>query len=267
MPISESSLSTERIKELIVDNELKNIGIITYTLTDSTNTQARALAEKEPTLERAVIIAEEQTAGRGRMTRSFSSERGGLYISFLLRPRSSLSDTSLITAASAVKICEAIDRTAGVNTQIKWVNDLILDGKKLGGILTEGKLRSEGNGLEYLVLGVGINVHKRSFPDLGDNIPTTLEDQTGKAADLNLLSARLIESFFSEESTETLMEKYRQRCTVLGKRVTVKPILGEPYPATALTVNEDGTLLVLTEDGEKKSLVSAEVSLSLKQSE
>ena len=126
---------------------------------DSTNTEAKrqAMAGAPDGL---VIVSEEQTGGRGRRGRSFQSPKGkGLYLTALLRPRLDPSQVADITAWVAVAVCDGIEAACGVRPQIKWTNDLVLNGKKLCGILTELGLESESNDLDYLITGIGINVN------------------------------------------------------------------------------------------------------------
>ena len=128
---------------------------------DSTNTECKrqAMAGAEEGL---VVIADEQTGGRGRLGRSFQSPKGcGLYLSALLRPRLEPAQVTDFTAWVAVAVCDGIEAACGVRPQIKWTNDIILGGKKLVGILTELGLESESNALEYLVPGIGINANHR----------------------------------------------------------------------------------------------------------
>ena len=126
--------------------------------TDSTNTRIRVLAE-DGAPEGTVVVAAAQTAGRGRSGKSFLSPAGtGLYMSILLRPALTMGDSLLITTAAAVAVSRAIERVAGCEAKIKWVNDVYVDEKKVCGILTEGALDLENGGLRYAILGIGINI-------------------------------------------------------------------------------------------------------------
>ena len=153
-------LSKERITE-----ELHSLGILPpkivfYEETDSTSTRAKKYAESTSEKETVVVIANSQTAGRGRMGRSFVSERGaGIYISILSYPREGGFDATRVTAEWAVKLCHAIESVCDCKIDVKWVNDLYLGGKKLAGILTEGKMESEGK-IAYQIVGMGINIYK-----------------------------------------------------------------------------------------------------------
>ena len=230
-----------------------------YPLTDSTNRRARELAAAGPIDKPAVLLAQEQTAGRGRLGRSFLSERGGLYISFLYFPRGCAGETVGITAEAAVKLSRAIDSSCGIQTGIKWVNDIYLNGKKIAGILTEGEFDESGK-LRYYIVGMGINVYK--IEDFSSKIPiaTTLEDEIKFAPDINKLCAEIIKEMLSDEEGDTLLE-YRERSVTLGERVTV--MAADPYEARAIEILDDYSLLVEQEDGTRISVNSGEVSTSI----
>lgn len=157
-------MSRERMQERIVAEQLTGcrLGnrILCLDRIDSTNTECKRQAMAGAP-EGLAVIAEEQTAGRGRAGRSFQSPRdGGLYLSVLMRPRLALSQVSDMTAWVAVAVCDAVEAVCGLRPQIKWTNDLILNGKKLCGVLTELGLTRD-NGLDYLVTGIGINVNQQ----------------------------------------------------------------------------------------------------------
>lgn len=231
----------------------------------STNTALCSLA-REGAPHGTVLIAASQSAGRGRRGRSFFSPDGtGLYISVLLRPMIAAERAVRITTAAAVAAADAIADTVGAEAQIKWVNDLFLEGKKVAGILTESALGTDGN-LAYAVLGIGINVAPPAggFPaeiaDIaGAILPVPIED--GRAR----LAASFLTHFFRRyeeiaDDVPAYMEEYRRRCFVIGQRVEV--IRGEErYCATALCVDDDAGLVVRRDDGTKETLSSGEISV------
>lgn len=255
-----SSLA-EQIRNQITDKNLKNIKIFAYGVTDSTNTRAREYAESEGCDMPAVFIADGQTAGRGRRGRTFDSAAGGgLYISFLFRPEEQGLDAAAITVRAAVDTCLALEERAGLTAEIKWVNDIFVGGKKLAGILTEGRFDAERGAFEYAVCGIGINLNKREFPeDLGP-IVTTVEDETGTRPDRASLAARLIERFFLENPV-SVIEEYKRRSCVLGKDISVRRISGETFSAKAVDITDGGALVVVHKNGEKEELISAQVSV------
>ena len=234
-----------------------------YEMTDSTNTRAREYAKLYGADEPSVFIAEGQSAGRGRRGRTFDSQKGaGLYISFLFRPRGAAADAVRITAKAAVALSRAIERVCGLSVGIKWVNDIFADGKKLAGILTEGEIDSEG-GFRYAVCGIGVNLLSREFPDGLSDIVTTLEDCIGKKPDREKLIEALTEEFFAERAEAEIMQEYRERSVVIGRRVNVRRISGGSFSAFVIGITDDGALLVRTDGGGQEALISAEVSLSI----
>lgn len=255
-------LSEKQIYAQIVNEDLHNIRIFTYDMTDSTNTRAREYAKCGSVELPCVFIAGGQYAGRGRRGRAFDSERGaGLYISFLFKPEGDAPDLTSVTARAAVKVCRAIESVCDISLGIKWVNDVFVNEKKLAGILTEGEFDSERGGFAYLICGIGINLLNRAFPDEISDIATSVEKETGYLPDVNLLAARLICEFFSDDEPCAVMEEYRRRSTVIGKRVEVRRISGETFFAKADTITDSGALAVRRDDGAVEELVSAEVSI------
>ena len=242
----------------------KDVQIITYDTIDSTNTQAKMYAESGDG-ERAVFIASEQTAGRGRLGRSFISEAGkGLYLSILLSGGFEPDFAVSLTTYMAVVASRVLEDVAGMSPRIKWVNDLYSGGKKLAGILTEGKGKDEGV-LSYAVIGIGINLLKQDFPEDVKNIATTVEDECGRVVDVNLLTARITKEFFDgldRVGTKELAEEYRSRCFLIGCDVTViKPT--ESYPATVKDINDKCELIITLDDGTEEILSTGEVSVRL----
>lgn len=237
--------------------------IFKYDITDSTNIRAREYAKSENPTFPAAFIADGQSDGRGRRGRSFDSERGaGLYISLLFKPRGVALDAVRITLRAAVALCRALSRTSGLEAEIKWVNDILVGGKKLAGILTEGEINSRGE-FEYAVCGVGVNLASRTFPPELADIVTTVEDNTGAAPDRDILAKAFIEEFFSEIGEAEIMEEYRRRSAVIGKRVEVRRLTGERFFARAVEITDSGELVVEDDAGNRQSLISAEVSLKL----
>ncbi|MGM9520963.1 MAG: biotin--[acetyl-CoA-carboxylase] ligase [Oscillospiraceae bacterium] len=230
---------------------------------DSTNTWLKARAEGLS--EWYAVIAGTQNAGRGRLGRSFFSPPGtGLYISVLLRPRLPASEASLITTAAAVAVCRAVEECSGVKAGIKWVNDVLIGGKKICGILTEASFDIESGGMSYAVLGVGINVYE---PDGG--FPEEIRDIAGAVFPQHhggmrsRLAAAFLKSFYhiySSLETRGFVEEYRARSILIGRPVTViKP--GSKAPAVAEDIDGDCRLTVRYPDGSCETLSSGEVSV------
>ena len=231
---------------------------------DSTNTELkrRALAGA-PSL--TVLVADEQTAGRGRMGRSFFSPRGsGLYMSILLRPVS-LTDVGILTTMTAVSVARALSRL-GLETGIKWVNDVIADGKKLCGILTEG---GTYEGEPFAIIGIGINIKKTAFPEEITHIATSIEQISNTVPHKNDIINNILDEIYhlanlDETWQKEAMDEYRRRSVVLGKAIRVHPFHGDPFDAEAVAIEDDGTLTVRPLDPQNSSLLhlsSAEVSI------
>jgi len=236
-----------------------------YDSIDSTNTYAKQLA-KEGAVHGTVIVAGEQTGGRGRLGRSFSSQKGmGVYLSVILRPNCTADQLMHLTCAAGLAGRNAVERVSGALPEIKWPNDLILGEKKLGGILTE--LGFRGNVVDYAIVGIGINCcqRKEDFPKELQTIATSLAEQTGKAFSPARLAALLTEELCKMDTLlfdhkAELLAQYRLACSTFGKEITV--IQGEQKRyATALDIDPDGGLVVKFSDGTKKIVNSGEVSV------
>ncbi len=214
--------------------------------------------------EGTVLAAHTQTAGRGRSGRSFYSPPGtGIYFSVLLRPTLPAAHSLLITAAAAVAVADALEKR-GLAPGIKWVNDVFLNGRKVCGILTEAALSLETGGLEYAVLGIGL--------DLAPNprLPAELTDVVGHIypappppEETAALVADVLSGFwklYEDLRPQRFLEAYRRRCFVLGKPVTFQTPAG-PVTATAEDVDEDFALLARASDGTRHRLRAGEVSI------
>lgn len=234
---------------------------------DSTNTYLKKRAA-EGAPEGTVVIANAQTAGRGRMGRSFASAPGlGIYLSMLLRPSTEAECVQSLTAGTAVAVCRAVERVCGVAPGIKWINDLFLKGKKICGILCESSLKDEK--AEYVVLGIGLNVITRpqDFPEELRGTAGSLYSQTGTVFERGrLISAMISELSAMYEAWKTdpraLLDDYRRRCIVLGKTVEVSPVTGGVFTAAAEEISDDFGLVLRLPDGSTSTVHSGEVSIS-----
>jgi len=231
----------------------------------STNTLLREMAAKG-TPEGYVLVAEEQTSGKGRHGRSFHSPaRHGVYFSLLLRPGLRASDAAMITSAAAVAAARAIEEVVGVRVGIKWVNDLFADSKKVCGILTEAAFDMESGSIESAVLGIGINVTRpeTGFPPELEDIATQLADRTfGADGERNRLIAATLDNFWEIYTSRgrEFMDEYRARSIVLGQDIYVLSG-GEQTLAHALEIDDDCGLVVRYENGATATLSSGEVSI------
>ena len=217
----------------------------------STNTYLAALARGGEKHGR-VVLAEAQSAGRGRLGRSFFSPSGsGIYMSILLRPRHL--DAGRLTTLAAVVVADAIERVCGIKVGIKWVNDLVFDGKKLCGILAEGVAT------EFAVLGIGINVRQSALPSELVGIATSLQEILGVAPSRNRLVAEILEGFAKADVEGTAhMDEYRRRSLTLGKTVRIVTT-GESV--FVLAIEDDGSLVAQDEQGNLRRILSGEVSV------
>ena len=237
-----------------------------YDTIDSTNTRAKELA-KGGAPAGTVLIAGSQTGGRGRLGRSFSSPAGmGVYLSVILRPSCKAEHLMHLTCATAVAACNAVEKATGILPGVKWINDLVCGKKKLGGILTEMSVNSDGF-VDWAVVGIGINCcqKKSDFPPELQDIATSLLLQTGKPCSPALLAARLTESLCEMDKLllsqkQQLMDTYRRHCVTLSKKILVMQGEESAY-AKALDLDEDGGLLVRFADGTEKVVTSGEVSI------
>ncbi|MEK3793553.1 biotin--[acetyl-CoA-carboxylase] ligase [Paenibacillus sp. FSL R7-0204] len=234
----------------------------------STNELVKALASGGEA-EGKVILSEEQTAGRGRKGRPFFSPAGtGIYMSILLRPRLSAADATLLTTSAAVAVALAIESVSGLSTQIKWVNDVFMNGKKVCGILTEASLSLESEWLDYAVLGIGINVTLPSggFPAELSGVATSIYEAGNPEGDLrNRLTAEVLNRFmgYYEQLKERLfLPDYRQRMMSLGETVMVVKEHQE-QAATAVDIDNDCRLKVRYPNGGEEYLSSGEVRILL----
>ena len=231
-----------------------NFKITELEATDSTNNEIKKLAESGGE-EGTVIIARSQTGGKGSHGRSFLSPQGGLYMSLLLRPKS----TGHITAMAAVAGVRALYLVCGADAGIKWTNDIYLGGKKLAGILTEGAFGEDGN-LKYAVLGIGINIGHIDFGKELEGKAASLED-FGFYPDRRELASAFLHEFDRLYTRKAdWLPCYREKSVVLGKKVTVSTY-NESYNATASEIDNNGYLIVTKENGEKFTLISGEVSV------
>ena len=235
--------------------------------TDSTNKQLKLLAEQGAP-EWSVLLAEHQTAGKGRLDRSFLSPPGsGIYMSFLLRPAKSapslpVTESVLLTVCAASAVYEAVKSVTGKETAIKWVNDLYYKNKKVCGILAEAVAREAGN---CAVLGLGVNLTNK-LPDELSDIAASLFDTCGVEVSPDRLLGEILDELSDFESADyrKSLDEYRHRCIILGKNIDVIPHSGEKYAAKAIDILPDGALLVKrATDGEMIRVFSGEVSTRL----
>lgn len=249
---------------------------------DSTNKEAKRLAIGEPD-DVHLIVANQQTEGRGRLGRSFYSPADtGVYMSFIFRPSFTIDKAPLATCAAAVAVTKAIRTVTGKQCQIKWVNDVYYNDKKICGILTEGVTGIESRKLDYIIIGIGINCHPA---DLAAKAGSNAGD-LGGGLTRNQLVAKIADELLpliSKMDPDDFMPYYSEHSLVLGKKIRIfkggfdgaspeeaeepaasegaKTALKNGALATAVKITKDGGLVVAYEDGRKETLTSGEISI------
>jgi BirA family biotin operon repressor/biotin-[acetyl-CoA-carboxylase] ligase len=214
----------------------------------STNDVAKRHA-KDGEAEGLVVIAKRQTQGRGRQGREWTSPEGGLYLSILLRPSLEPKDLTRLTVFSAVPVAMAIEKVTGLSTELKWPNDIQIEGRKVAGLLVEGS--SQQGKIAYVVLGIGINVNIAA-KELGVDGATSLSEETGHTIDQKKLLDEVLrelrshyEQFLKGEYPE---DEYVRRSSILGHQI--EAVVGrEVMRGKALYLAPDGALVIKSEEG------------------
>lgn len=258
-------LTSQEIDEYL---NTKYIGrnIIHFDTIDSTNTKAKELAAQGE-IDGTLIISEEQTLGRGRLGRQWCSPKyKGVWMSIILKPNIDPLNASNITLIAAAAVHEAL-KTFNITTQIKWPNDIILNNKKLCGILTE--MNSELNQINYIILGIGVNVNisKEEFPEELKNIATSIFAETKEMFSRKELVASILNHFeaFYEEFIENknlsfIIDICRKNSILLGKEIQLYN-RGKLITGKAIDIDESGLLVIEHKDGSIEKIISGEVSM------
>jgi BirA family biotin operon repressor/biotin-[acetyl-CoA-carboxylase] ligase len=221
-----------------------------YDVVDSTNSMAKKMAS-----EGTVVVAARQEDGKGRLDRKWLSPEGGLWFSVVLRPAINPAEASMVTLMAGVAVSEAL-REYGVNTEIKWPNDILIGGKKVCGILTE--MRTGNGKVDFVVLGIGINVNLdiEELPEPVRESATSLKAETGRELDREVLLQNLLAGIGStyeilrSGKKHEILEQWRKRSSTLGRSVRIET-LKETVEGMALDVDDDGVLILETKDGNR----------------
>lgn len=253
-----------------------------YKTLESTNLTLKKMAV-DGALVGTAIISEEQTKGRGRMGRSFfSPAKSGIYMSILLKPTLDISQSILITTAASVAVCRAIKKTLNQTAQIKWVNDIYLNNKKICGILTEAITDFESGQIQHIILGIGVNFSTavEDFPEELSNVAGSLH---ASGITRNELAAEIYNQVLSinlDLEGREFLEDYKAHSLVLGKEIRIYNAGTAPQGnqldldnkdsipfvcATAIDIDNDGGLVVKYDDGRISSLNSGEITIRLKE--
>ena len=266
-------LSEQQItQELIQQHHPIDWNIQTMESTTSTNDLAKLYANQNSTTP-AIFISEEQTAGRGRLGRKFvSPSKTGLYISLCLFPTIALEDLSLITCATAAACVETLEELTGKSLNIKWVNDLFYQDKKVGGILTEVISDFESQQVQALIVGMGINLidSPQSFPEelhsiVGSIFPSKTE-YDNSSFNRNHFIAQFLEKwtfYYQNLSKRDFIESYKEHSNVIGKFVNIFEG-NQTYSAYAKDIDENGHLIIEKEDNSLHTLSYGEISIRTK---
>lgn len=254
-------MTKDLLNEKVLNRSLKqeNCQIPTLVLEEcaSTNTLARQMAINSPN-ESALIVAHRQTGGRGRMGRSFHSPaETGIYFSILFPQKGNLSDALGITCAASVAAMRAILDTTGIQTQIKWVNDLLRDEKKVCGILTEAVTLGDHTSL---IVGIGVNLRPMEFPTELSHIAGSLNQADLPRADLIAKITANLLPFLQNTSDNSWLEDYRRHSCILGKEI-LRIENGIAKPCIAREIDHRGRLAVEYSDGSAEILQSGEISI------
>ena len=236
-----------------------------FDATDSTNVQARRLAEAHAP-HGTLVVSDRQDGGKGRRGRSWASPSGvGIWMSLILRPEIAPSSASMLTLAAALAVREGIREETGLSPLIKWPNDLVLNGKKICGILTE--MSTELMEIQYVITGIGINVNQREFPPEIRDTATSLSLEAGRSFRRSSLIAAILKAFEKDYAAflktgdlSLLLEEYNACLVNRGKEVCILDPSGE-YRAVAEGIDESGSLLVTLPDGTRREIISGEVSV------
>ena len=250
--------------------EYRDLDLTVLPTAPSTNALVREKANQGRP-EGCIIIACEQTDGRGRYGRQFFSPvDSGVYLSLLLRPTAySPQQATCLTAAAAAAMCQAIEAVTGQQPGIKWVNDIFLHGKKVCGILTEAAVGLETGTLNYMVLGAGVNLYPpvKGFPEEIQPIAGSVLERSCPEAKNRLVGEFLNRfwDFYTHPECRAYLEDYRSRSLAIGQNVTVLSA-GRAVSAYAYGIDDDFRLLVRYENGDTEALSYGEIRIQLDES-
>lgn len=258
------TIIVEDLIDQLIDIRLGS-GIHFFDTIDSTNTYAKKLA-LDGCEEGTIVITDQQTGGRGRLGRTWLSQpRTSVLMSLVLKPDIHPSEASKITQIAAAACTLALDKMLEVEVKVKWPNDVIINKRKISGILTE--MSAELNSINYVVVGIGINVNVDNFPEEISDIASSIKNETGVTISRTMLIANILrefeglyDDFISSGSLKKTIEVCREKSITLGSRVRIEG-REESYLAEAMDINEDGELIIKKDNGEIIKVVSGEVSV------
>ena len=267
--VDSPDVMTKEELDSLMDTQWAGRNIVYYDSVDSTNLRIKQMGD-EGAPEGTLAVADKQTAGRGRRGRSWDSPSGSsIYMSLLLRPEIEPDQAPMLTLVMALSVAEGImdcgDSCGNPDVKIKWPNDIIINGKKLVGILTE--MSSELDNIHYVVIGIGINVNTDDFPEDIASVAASMHVITGayyKRAEIIADTWKAFEKYYDlfvqTENLALMVDAYNQRLVNMDRRVMIEE-RGHRYEGTARGIDAEGALLVERDDGTTTSVISGEVSV------
>lgn len=245
-------LNREKISTILPDTM-----VVTYSVTDSTNT--RAIALSDTVSGNILVAAEAQTKGKGRQGKSFySPAASGIYFSLIVHPEGSLRDVVAITSATAVAVAETIEEMTGLDPKIKWVNDIYVNGRKVCGILVQSIIKS--GRIKGLCIGIGVNISTVEFPDDIASRAGSLGVEIDREIFVARIAKKLID-FSKNIDDKSYLDYYRKKSYVIGKEIKFYENNVEHF-AKAIGI-DDNANLIINENGETKKLSSGEITIRL----
>jgi BirA family transcriptional regulator, biotin operon repressor / biotin---[acetyl-CoA-carboxylase] ligase len=240
--------------------------IIVLDSVESTNNLAMSLVTKGEIAPWALLVADHQTRGKGRLGRIWESPAGtNIYMSLIIRPELEPRDTTMLTVLAAVAGAAALQRSCSISVSIKWPNDLVISNKKLGGILTEVRADPDRVALAVIGIGINVNIDKRGLPEIIRDIATSVSIETGKNHSRNEIIIQLLREFelwysiLKKEGKEPLLGAWRRNSSTLGRKVNVV-MQDVSWSGVAEDIDHNGMLILKLRSGERKTISSGDIS-------
>jgi len=257
-------LLTHEIREGLSTEVFGRRDIIYFSETDSTNTRAKALADQGAP-EGTVIVSEKQTVGRGRKGRNwFSPSREGIYVSLILRPDISPDEAPKTTLLTAVAVAEALISLTRLKVNIKWPNDILISGKKIAGILKE--IKAEMDAIDYIIVGLGLNVNTPDFPDDIREKATSILIETGAPFSRVRVIKEYLKQYeryykiFGSIGFDPILARWKTLSNIIGQQITVES-MGTEHTGQVQDIDKDGVLILKDNSGQYHRIFSGDVRL------
>ena len=257
-------LTPREIRDALETKVFGKRDIVYFTEADSTNTKAKDLATKHAP-EGALVLSEKQTKGRGREERNwFSPSRDGIYLSLILRPTIPPREAPGITLLTAVAVAEALLSLTRLKIAIKWPNDILVGGKKLAGILTE--IGTQGDSIDYVVVGLGLNVNTPRFPDDIRDKATSMLIETGKRFSRVKVIREYLKWYeayyevFKNIGFEPIRKRWRELTNMIGQQITVE-MIDKRCRGEVQDIDKDGALIITDRTGKSHRIIFGDVTV------